>query len=262
VEFATINAATAPHCRHSFCDRLKPRPVSIEDNRIEGKDAALIRRIAVSDQPSRSESHFSRDLSFADLDAALRSGTSDKIAPDICKDARLELKKWLFEKRLEYARYFFDHHAKQRMQMFNFFLIFAGFIVAGYATILKEYAPISSALAVVGAGLTVLFIFLDRRNEELVHITEDVLGALESDVLFSGYERNVPWPRRRTWWGRMEARPQRRPLGIFLRQRADDEKLGEPSKYEHGRWIPRFQRCIFILFAALVILPWIVNTVK
>src|SRR5450432_3651859 len=38
----------------------------------------------------------------------------------------LKLKQWLFEKRLEYARYFFDHHAKQRMSMFNFFLVFVG----------------------------------------------------------------------------------------------------------------------------------------
>lgn len=177
-----------------------------------------------------------------------------------------ENSKWLFERRLDYAQAFFDHHAKQRMSMFNFFLIFVAFVVSGYATLLKgDDCRIATVLALIAATLTVVFIFLDRRNEELVHITEDVLESLESGVLFSGYKGEIWWPRRREWWGRMKTGKQResRQLGIFLRQRYDQEdgmfegkKLGR-SRYEHGWWLPGFQCCIAIMFLLLAILPWV-----
>lgn len=91
----------------------------------------------------------------------------------------LEGKKWLFEKRLEYARQFFNYQAQQRMTMFNFFLVFVGFVVAGYGNLFKDgNCRMTTFLAIAGAILTIVFIFLERRNEELVHITEDVPAVL------------------------------------------------------------------------------------
>lgn len=194
-----------------------------------------------------------------------------KSSRDCGKD--LKLKKWLFGKRLEYARYFFDHHAKQRMSMFNFFLIFVGFVIAGYATLLKDGdLLVAGFLALVAAFLTVCFICLERRNEELVHMTEDVLESLESDVLFYDYNRPVKWPRRRGLL-RMKVNPERenRPLGIFRRQTAEQDgrirtNQGEKItnvvcakldwfRYDHGVWIPTFQISIFLLFIILGFIP-------
>jgi hypothetical protein len=214
------------------------------------------------------------DLSVEDLTAA---GTPES--------PRLTQKKWLFERRLEYARYFFDHHAKQRMSMFNFFLVFVGFALAAYGTLLKDGVPgIAAILAFIAAMLTVFFICLERRNEELVHITEDVLKSLESDVLFSGYNRRISWPKRhKHWWStKLESDVQLWPLGIFRRQTADEDGqvdehhytndggvlckrpvawlneskyTVEKSIFEHGRWLPRFQLFIMGMFVFLGILP-------
>jgi hypothetical protein len=188
---------------------------------------------------------------------------------DAFKGKPIELKRWLFEKRLEYARNFFAHHAKQRMDMFNYFLIFAGFALAAYANVFKDaHYGTATTLAGFSAFLAIVFIFLDRRNEELVHIAEDTLEALEFDVLFAKYNGEILWPRRRTWRGKMEATMTKRPLGIFRRQTADctgklkEEKNSQnwesrgPSPFEHGTWLPRFQFGIFALFLCLAIIPW------
>lgn len=174
---------------------------------------------------------------------------------------KIELQKWMFEKRLDYARYFFDHHAKQRMSMFNFFLVFVGLSIPGYASLLKNGdVNIASVLAMCAAALTVIFIMLDRRNEELVHITEDVLSHLERDALFADYERMVWLPKRRTWWGGMDVHlgPQAVALGIFRRQTADDEnEMVGRSSYEHGWLLPAFQFVICLLFVLLALFPWV-----
>jgi hypothetical protein len=167
---------------------------------------------------------------------------------------QLETKKWLFEKRLEYARYFFDHHAKQRMTMLNFFLIFVGLTLSAYSSLVKDgQSNVASPLALFGALLTLVFVFLDRRNEELVHVAEDVLGTLENDVLFFGYNRDVEVPRRRKLM-RLNASSTRRPLGIFRRQ-GWDQKDYKRSFYEHGTWVPVLQLALLALFVVLSFLP-------
>lgn len=210
------------------------------------------------------------DLSLGDLKAFIEATTSEALKTpettqaETSSSAAVEQKWRLFEKRLTYAWNFFDFHAKQRMTMFNYFLILVGFVISAYATLLKDgYCLASTFLAGVGAALALMFQFLDRRNEELVHVAESVLVSLESDVLFSGYKRNIMWPQRRRWLGRMEERPTIRQLGILLRQAADVEeadgvagkKLGK-SKYEHGMWLPRFQFSILLIFVVLAIFPW------
>lgn len=185
----------------------------------------------------------------------------------------LELEKWLFDKRLEYARFFFDHHAKQRMSMFNFFLVFLGLVLSAYATLFKDAHYVTAGfLGFIASILTLFFIFLERRNEELVHISEDVLESLESDALFCGYDRPILWPRRRGLWRMKESESIKRPLGIFRRQTADKhgrirtkegqfievekcERGGSP--YEHGIWMPAFQAVVLTVFVILCIAPWI-----
>jgi hypothetical protein len=219
----------------------------------------------------------SMDLSLNDLEGAATPAPAPTSAA-----ATLELKKWLFERRLDYGWNFFNLEADQRMKMFNFFLLFVGFIVAGYATLLANGCLLlSAALACIAGYLTWCFICLDRRNEELVHIAGDILGSLESDVLFTGYDRPILWPRRRGLSGKMDCesepwRPIERPVGIFRRENADNygnareqlvDKEYEPcpsvflardgrSPYEHGKYIPRLQKGVLALFLILALLPW------
>jgi len=203
------------------------------------------------------------NLSLEDLRKA-GDRSADPTGTEVADGSRnlLEGKKWLFEKRLEYAREFFNYQAQQRMTMFNFFLVFVGFVIAGYGDLFKEsHCRMTTFLAMAGAVLTTVFIFLERRNEELVHISEDVLKSLEEEVLFADYDREVTLPKRRHLLGWMkEDRREVWPLGIFRRQAKDEESpakggLGR-SPYEHRKWLPRFQYCIFVLFIALALLPW------
>ena len=186
--------------------------------------------------------------------------------------------RWLFERRLQYGVEFFKFHADQRMKMFQFFLVFVGLFAGAYATLLtKGYDFDSSLLGLIAAILTLFFLFLEHRNEELVHIAEDVLASLESDVLFARYERPIPWPRRRSLW-RMGPRALTvRPGGIFRREAADiygefrdgkeppkscpncsqGKEKDSRSKFEHGKWLPRLQLAILGLFVVLAVLPWL-----
>jgi hypothetical protein len=217
------------------------------------------------------ESTFDPDLKYRDLELARTEADFDK---------GIETRRWLFEKRLEYARNFFAHHAKQRMDMFNYFLLFAGLALSAFANVFKDgHYGTSTIIAMVAALLTIVFMFLDRRNEELVHISEDSLEALEFDLLFTNYNRVIDWPRRRGLLGKMHKGQSRteRPLGIFRRQTADitgilsDQSVqGDESKrqkeiwphrkeshYAHGRWLPIFQLAVFLLFFSLAIDPWL-----
>ncbi len=224
------------------------------------------------------------DLSLADLEnppvqpptgtgSALNVATS----PDL-----IERKKWLFEKRFNYGVEFFKFHADRRMKMFQFFLIFVGLVAGAYATLLtKGYVVGSSLLGFFAGVLTICFLFLEHRNEELVHIAEDVLASLESDALFAGYFRPIPWPRRRNWLGWMGPKPlTSRPVGIFRREAADiygkfrdqtdwvtaygncsrNPNKQSRSRYEHGKWLPWVERGIFVLFILLTVLPWLPPT--
>lgn len=181
----------------------------------------------------------SPDLSFEEL-----KGNVDS--------EKIEHKWRLFDARHTYAWNYFDFHAKQRTTMFNFFLLFTGLFVNAYVTVFKENLYLlSTILALFGAVLTVIFVFLERRNEELVHIAENVLESLESDVLFSEYNRKIPWPRRRNWLGRMERKDHRelKAVGILLQQ--------VESQYSHGKWLPWFQYLIVLAFLFLAIFPWV-----
>ena len=83
---------------------------------------------------------------------------------------------------------------------------------------------IVSLLAVIAAVTVSIFLKLDRRNQELVHIAEDILYALEEDVLFEAYER---------------PRESKDPVVV---ERLGIQRLGrERSCYEHSKWMPRLQ---------------------
>lgn len=79
----------------------------------------------------------------------------------------------------EHAWDWFSLHASQRMQSFNFFLVATAFLVAGYATLLKDFPAIATGVAVAGAWMAFWFNRLENRTRQLVHAAEAVLAKIQ-----------------------------------------------------------------------------------
>jgi hypothetical protein len=84
---------------------------------------------------------------------------------------------------MEYAWSWFSMHSAQRMQLANYFMLGATFLLAAYASLIqaRNYA-MAFAIALGGVALCVAFDRLDLRTRELVHIAENALRALEADL--------------------------------------------------------------------------------
>jgi hypothetical protein len=176
------------------------------------------------------------DLKFDDLEKYITNNDHEKLN-GLWK---------LLKLRFNYSWNAFEFHAKQRISMFNFFILFAGITANAIANLLRAnlFVP-AGILAFIGGVVSIVFIFFDRRNEELVHFAEDNLRELERDIVFINYQRDIEWPRRRTLFGRMNKKIINRQLGIHLRESEDIRDKGR-SHYEHGRWIPILQFLIAI----------------
>jgi hypothetical protein len=97
-----------------------------------------------------------------------------------------------FEKmRFELAWRHFDFHAKQRTQMFHFFILLTPFLFGGCFILFKEreimgaWPSIVAALA--GGFLAMLFYLLDMRNKQLYRVSQGALLLLESQLLFTDF---------------------------------------------------------------------------
>lgn len=89
--------------------------------------------------------------------------------------------------RFDYAWKWFDFHAKQRMQLFNFFVIITGVLATAFATAYdKDLHYVSLAVCLLGSIAAIGFIVFDIRSRELTRYAEDVLDKLEQDWLFPG----------------------------------------------------------------------------
>ncbi len=94
----------------------------------------------------------------------------------------------LRHERLDYAWKWFDYHAKQRVSMFNFFLIASGLFATAYVDALcKDKEVLGAALSFLGMLIALVFVVLDCRNARLVYLGEDILRRLERDELFVGF---------------------------------------------------------------------------
>jgi len=94
----------------------------------------------------------------------------------------------LSHERLDYAWKWFDYHARQRVSMFNFFLIASGLLATAYVNALKDgQDDLGAVLSFLGALIAVVFVVLDCRNAMLIHLGEDVLRRIERDELFVGF---------------------------------------------------------------------------
>lgn len=87
------------------------------------------------------------------------------------KDEKVETVKLVHD----HAWAWFVLHAGQRMQSFNYFIVAAAFLTAGYATLLDKQPFVAAGAAIVGAWTTMWFRRLDLRTKQLISAAERVL---------------------------------------------------------------------------------------
>jgi hypothetical protein len=83
---------------------------------------------------------------------------------------------------LNHAWNWFALHAGQRMQSFNFFLIATAFLVAAYATVLKEHRDIAVGIGILGAWISLWFNRLEQRTKQLVKAAEAALAPFQEQL--------------------------------------------------------------------------------
>jgi len=105
------------------------------------------------------------------------------------EDARATME---FEKmRFELSWRYFDFHARQRTQLFHFFILLAPFMFGGCFYLFKEremvgYMP-GELASCVGALLAFFFYGLDRRNRQIIHASERAIRLIETQLLFTDF---------------------------------------------------------------------------
>ena len=88
--------------------------------------------------------------------------------------------------RFEYAWRHFALHARQRVTMFNFFLLGSGVIANAYGLLIRE--PLywqAGGVGLIGFLVCAVSFMLDVRNRQLVRLGEDALRRVEQDYLLS-----------------------------------------------------------------------------
>jgi hypothetical protein len=141
------------------------------------------------------------DPTTADLQKQLRtveqaiedmSARIDKLTP--AEDTKAKLSGAdLTKTQFDYAWKWFDHHAKQRISMFNYFIVIVGIIASAIGVLYKDakscpecFENGSFMLSIAGMAMAVIFIFLDLRNRQLVGYAKETLTGLEERELFAG----------------------------------------------------------------------------
>jgi uncharacterized membrane protein YbhN (UPF0104 family) len=93
--------------------------------------------------------------------------------------------------RFELCWRHFDFHARQRTQLFHFFIILTPFVFGGCFILFKERASVGEWPAIVaavsGALVATIFFLLDRRNKQLYRVSESCLKLIESQFLFTSF---------------------------------------------------------------------------
>lgn len=176
---------------------------------------------------------------------------ADDLKTDETSDPKNNDKWKLFDTRFDYAWKWFDHHAKQRITVFNYSILFFGILANAYGLLIREneYVP---ALVIGLSGLVIGFIFklLDYRNEKLVHVGEDILRQLEKDLLFVNFESEIEWQRDRCFLGGWQpSNPEKtQSIGIISREENEYKDKPKGAPYRHGFWIPFCHYVVIFVF--------------
>jgi len=87
--------------------------------------------------------------------------------------------------QFDYGWKWFESAARQRMTMFNYYLIITGILANALVVSYKEgYSVITVAIGVIGILTSLGFLSFDVRNRGMAAIGEDILEKLENEVIF------------------------------------------------------------------------------
>jgi hypothetical protein len=119
----------------------------------------------------------------------------------------------LTKTQFDYAWKWFDHHAKQRVSMFNYFIVIVGIIASAIGVLYKDVKTCpecfengSFMLSVAGMLMAIIFLCLDLRNRQLIGYAQDTLSGLEKSVLFADNPKHALSDRNRSGFGQLVPR--------------------------------------------------------
>jgi len=92
----------------------------------------------------------------------------------------------------DYAWRWFEYHAGQRLTAFRFFLIIWGIIALGLGnSVSQENVALARAIALSETFLSIAFLILEIRNEQLVNLGRDALKVVESSDDFQPFSNEL-----------------------------------------------------------------------
>ena len=101
------------------------------------------------------------------------------------EEQRVEIDRELLHLKLDYAWRWFALHAKQRVTMFNYFLVASGVLANAYGLLVREGLwGVAIVAASIGCMVGLVSWGLDLRNRQLVKLGEEALTEIEEEYLF------------------------------------------------------------------------------
>ena len=112
---------------------------------------------------------------------------------DVPDEPRVEIDRELLRLKLDYAWRWFALHAKQRVTMFNYFLVASGILANAYGLLLREELWGAAIVAAsIGCMVGLVSWGLDLRNRQLVKLGEEALTEIEEEYLFPAEPHSEP----------------------------------------------------------------------
>ncbi|MFI2810941.1 hypothetical protein [Microbulbifer zhoushanensis] len=136
------------------------------------------------------------------------------------------------ELALLHSRELFIYNAGQRIQSLNFYLVAIAIFLTGFAFLANsELHPLPRAvvglvIAFAGARLTHIFQELDKRNEQIVQCSEELLIAAEEEISKTSETLKAHWN---------------------ITSRLDNHKRGV---FHHTEIVPQLFKLYYLLFCA------------
>jgi hypothetical protein len=116
-------------------------------------------------------------------DKSLELPACDTLSPAIRKTETMTTHADELHKQvLDHAWNWFNLHASQRMQTFNFFLVASAALIAAYASLLEKYHWAALVVGLVGAWISYWFTRLDGRTRQLIEAGENVLKISQAKI--------------------------------------------------------------------------------
>jgi phosphoglycolate phosphatase-like HAD superfamily hydrolase len=151
------------------------------------------------------------------------------------------------EKQFDYAWNWFNYHANQRVEMFNYMFVGLGLFATAIASALDKHLPdfVLASLCILAGIVALIFALIDRRNEHLIGLGEEVLNELERTKIFG----------RNNWIVSRSGGVV--PFGILSRQQHNDHGHGRCAMFiasawqgRHRIWLRAIAMILGVLFLA------------